>query len=117
MAMRNPIRTVVVAAGCLAAFLVPAAAVSAQTAPVGAALRPHLYWAKNGGTITRASLKGTGVRRLVTHQDGPVGVAVGNGHLYWADNNSGTIMAANLDGTGVTTLVSGQPLPEGIAVG
>jgi len=90
--------------------------IAASLTALRAASTSHLYWAKNGGTITRANLNGTRVTRLVARQAGPVGVAVGSSHLYWADNNSGTIMAANLNGTGVTTLVTGQQSPTGVAV-
>ncbi len=50
-------------------------------------------------------------------QGGPNGVAVGGGHLYWANTNAGTIVQANLNGTDVKTIAKGQSFPGAVAVG
>ena len=61
------------------------------------------------GAIVKANLNGSGAKTIVKRQPGPLeGVAVGGGHLYWANSCAGTIREANLDGTGAKTIAKGQ---------
>lgn len=79
----------------------------------------RLYWTDRVGgigTIMVANLDGSGVTTLVTGQNSPEGVAVGNDHIYWSNAPDGTIMEANLDGADAHEIVSGQALPFGVAV-
>src|SRR5580658_1319670 len=60
---------------------------SATTSPAAT----YIFWANygsggSGTTISRADLNGTQVRaRFITGADGPLGVAVHDGYLYWSD--------------------------------
>jgi hypothetical protein len=87
----------------------------------------NIYWTdlgfpQNGipGTVKKAPLTGGPATTLVTGQDGPSGVAVENGYIYWADAVSGTIMRTNLNSCEPTctveTLVGDQNSPSGAAV-
>ena len=81
----------------------------------------HLYWADTvpagvNGTINEANLDGTSPDTIVTGQDQPEGVAVGDGHIYWANTWDGTVDEANLDGTNPHTIATGQDIPYGMAV-
>jgi Abnormal spindle-like microcephaly-assoc'd, ASPM-SPD-2-Hydin len=82
-----------------------------------------LYWTdfSNGtfssGTINEASLDGSNPQALITGQNGPFGVAVDSGHIYWANFGSGTINEASLDGSNPQALITGQSEPAGVAAG
>lgn len=81
-----------------------------------------LFWSNfYGDSIMGANLNGTGQTFLVEDQQGPYGVAVNSGHIYWANygtsfGHNGTIMEASLNGGDVETLVTGQNEPHGVAV-
>ena len=71
-----------------------------------AALAPSasadIYWTdSNAGSIGRADLDGTHVRRsFITKPVGPSGIAVDARHIFWTDVNRGTIGRAGLSGKG-----------------
>jgi DNA-binding beta-propeller fold protein YncE len=83
--------------------------------PNGLAIGPagqHIYWAndyysastgKVSGSIGRANIDGSGVdQKLITLGAAyPLGVAVGQNHIFWADSFGRAIGRANKDGTGV----------------
>jgi len=88
-----------------------------------------VYWANlgpsfDGTTIGRANLNGTSVNQgFITGADGPCGVAVDAGHVYWGNTgittgaNAGSIGRANLDGSGVNqSLTSAPDAACGVAV-
>jgi DNA-binding beta-propeller fold protein YncE len=113
--------------------------------PMGIALdiaAGKMYWAEGGaldnfrvanddgtGSIKRANLDGTEVEELVTGLDGPVGIALDTGKMYWTeggamttdtkaanDDGDGKIKRANRDGTEVEELVIGLDGPQGMAL-
>jgi virginiamycin B lyase len=78
----------------------------------------YVYWANNlAGEISRARLNGTAVDRdfvTTAQKEGPDGVVVGSGHIYWANDYS--IGRANLDGTGVNQKFIAVPNgPSGVS--
>ncbi len=84
----------------------------------------HLYWTITSdekvlvGFVSKATLDGTLVaRELVATGEGPVGITVANGKLYWANADANTIGTANTDGTGLNqTLVTNTVRPYGVRV-
>lgn len=84
----------------------------------------HLYWTVTSdekvlvGFVSKATLDGTLVaRELVKTGEEPVGIAVANGKLYWANSAANTIGTANTDGTGLNpTLVTNTDRPFGVEV-
>jgi hypothetical protein len=103
------------------AALVCGAGGAAAQSGRSSALTAHLYWTANLGgglgTIGEANLNGTDAKTIISGQKLPLGVAVGNGHLYWANAQSGTIVEANVNGTGATTIATGQDSERNVAVG
>jgi hypothetical protein len=82
---------------------------------VGQARSQFLYWAnRDGGTIERANLDGTGAVILVDGQNLPTRPALdlASGLMYWANNGGGDIWRAKLDGSEQTGLVSGLSSPN-----
>jgi hypothetical protein len=87
-----------------------------------------VYWANNGiegtvglmtgTTIGRANLDGTAPdQNFITGANGPCGVAVDSGHVYWANRVGNSIGRANLDGTGANAnFITGANGPCGVAV-
>src|SRR5215469_11585148 len=79
----------------------------------------HIYWTNNSqNLIGRANLDGTGIdpNLVATGRGFPDAVAVGSGHIYWA-NATGTLGRANLDGTGVDlSFVDAGEFPFGLAI-
>ncbi|HEY6459189.1 MAG TPA: hypothetical protein VIY73_03530, partial [Polyangiaceae bacterium] len=52
---------------------------------------------------------------LASDQNGPAGIAVAGGAVYWTDEIGGTVMSVSTAGGTPTTLASGQGAPYGIA--
>ena len=104
--------------------------ISGATAPVtlkiGVAVdSQHVYWAnytseggKNGTTIGRANLDGTGVEQgFIAGASEPYGVAVDGQHVYWTNRGNETIGRANLDGSAVNqSFIGGASGIFGLAV-
>ena len=104
--------------------------ISGATAPItskiGVAVDgQHLYWAnftseggKNGTTIGRANLDGSGVNQnFIAGASEPYGVAVDGQHVYWTNRGSETVGRANLDGSGADqNLIGGASGIFGLAV-
>ena len=65
-----------------------------------------------------ANIDGTGVQQgFITGAGAPCGVAVDQGHIYWANFGKGTVGRANLDGSGADeTWISGVPSSCGVAI-
>ena len=63
-------------------------------------------------------LAGGSATVLFTGPNGPAGLAVDSGHVYWANTLTDTIGRANLDGTGANqSFITGASTPVGVAVG
>jgi virginiamycin B lyase len=70
----------------------------------------HVYWTSDapndpaGASIGRSNLDGTAVDpNFITGLSGPRGIAVSDGHIYWANFGTASIGRANLDGTGASS--------------
>jgi hypothetical protein len=78
------------------------------TVPCGLAVNSaNVFFANTGflgsssHEIGRANINGTAVdHSLIASAEGPCGLAIFDGHLYWANEGNGTIGRANTDGTG-----------------
>lgn len=70
-----------------------------------------LYWSnvKNGLSIERSNLDGSGRETAISGATGPIALDPNNGHLYWGDHATRSIHRSNLDGSGQVDL--------GIAIG
>jgi hypothetical protein len=91
----------------------------------------HIYWTNTGPTgpewtIGRANLDGTRVnQRFIRTANRPCGIAVDQGHIYWAQTTgrfahpSTTIGRASLNGSAVNNqFITGiQDIRGGLAVG
>ena len=71
-----------------------------------------------GGDRPRQPRRDRGRESFIGGAQGPFGVAVGAGHVFWANGDfPGSIGRANLDGSGVDqTFISGASYPFGVAV-
>jgi hypothetical protein len=91
--------------------------------------RTYIFWANygsggSGTTISRAYLNGTHVRKgFITGADGPLGVAVHDGYIYWSNPGrfgvcqGSAIGRATVVGTQVKQrFISGTVCPQNIAV-
>jgi hypothetical protein len=73
-----------------------------------------VYW--SGATVVEANLDGTGAKTVAEVKGFPTSIAVGGGHLYWADGNK--IVQANPDGTDAKTILgNGSGFSGVLAVG
>jgi hypothetical protein len=100
--------------------------ITGLTRPTGLAIGPagqHIYWANNCGSIGRANIDGSAVNQKLITLDAPsanpLGLAVGQTHIFWASPPGGgadTIGRANKDGTGVDqTFIRGASPSFGVA--
>jgi hypothetical protein len=90
----------------------------------------YIYWTDpSNGTIGRAGTDGSSPNDDFMsvyypcgssgfgRDQGPGGVAIAGGHIYWTNPDDGTIGRANVDGTGANqSFISGASQPAGIAV-
>ena len=89
----------------------------------------HLYWTNSGNTgspsgpfdgtgVGRANLDGTGVNQnFVASGQGPLGVAVDAGHIYWTNFFTPySVGRSGLDGSGVDQSLLGAGNGAGVAV-
>ncbi len=71
------------------------------------------------GRISRMNMDGSGLTKLVTHLDTPMGngLDLNAGKVYWTDGAAGDkLNRANLDGSGAATIVSGLNAAQDAAV-
>jgi len=79
--------------------------------PFGFALdisRGHMYWSElDEGSIKRANLDGSEIRRIITGLNMPEAMAIDSlrRHIYWVDQTRGSIWRANLDGSDVRRFI------------
>lgn len=73
-----------------------------------------IYWADNGGTVSRANLDGTNVEDLVTTSDFPdaqyrsnVALDPENNKMYFIDYWNENVYVANMDGSNASVLIPG----------
>jgi Putative Ig domain len=87
----------------------PATVTQAESITVtgGISSAPGLYWADGAGNIVTVPVTGGAPTVLASGQNGPVGVVVNGGTVYWADSSAGTIMAVPAAGG----------IPFGVAAG
>ena len=76
----------------------------------------YVHRTNDNGTIGRAKLDGSGIdQAFITGATRPVGIAVDQGHIYWANADANSIGRANLDGSGVNqSFVTGAISPVGV---
>lgn len=70
-----------------------------------------IYWADNGGNISRANLDGTGLEREFIHIDGGqmrgIAYSAKTDVLFFGEVDNEDIYAAKSDGTGVSKIITG----------
>ena len=70
-----------------------------------------IYWADNGGNISRANLDGTGLQREFIHIDGGqmrgIAYSAKTDVLFFGEVDKENIYAAKSDGTGVSKIITG----------
>jgi hypothetical protein len=102
----------------------PRTVVSGQDVEGIVVYRDHLYWTDYGngspgtGAVDEASLDGGHPKTLISGLYQPMGLAVANGHIYWAECTPATINEANLNGTNPHAIITSQPTtacPLGVA--
>jgi sugar lactone lactonase YvrE len=78
----------------------------------------HIYWTSEG-KIGRANLEGKEVEpEFITGASSPLGITIGGGRLYWANDASGKIGRANLEGKEVEQeFITGLSGPVDVAIG
>ena len=83
-----------------------------------------IYWGEGvesqeeKGKIRRANLDGSGIENLIEVGWNTFGLELdlGEGKMYWTNNNEGKVWRANLDGTEKELLISGLSNPLGLAL-
>lgn len=78
-----------------------------------------VYWTNeiDAGTVMRAPADGSAAATTIADtQAHPIGLAVDDANVYWADNGSGNVMKAPVGGGAATTIASGEHGPSGVAV-
>ena len=93
--------------------------VSIKAVPRGIAVDPvakRLYWTNSHGWIQSSDLQGRARRNVTRDLSDPMGIAVGNGSVYWAQGD-GSVRAVNLTGTQtIRTLSTGMDAANGVVI-
>jgi hypothetical protein len=76
----------------------------------------HVYWSESG-SVGRANLDGTAANSYWLGAFSSMGIAIGGGHLYWANTAQQAIGRANVDGSGANpTFISAPDTAIALAV-